>query len=276
MNYNKMQLFVFDVGHGSCNAIITPNNQLIMIDCGHKADPEWRPSDWINKQMLGISRLIISHFDEDHVSDLPYICDKCRFSFFMTNPYLHTSQIEREKRGNGSLGAGVTKAIELFRELPRKNDDNFYGIDIVPFYLKPNETKGLNNLSLVVFIQYGQISIFFPGDLGDDGWKILLEKSEFRRHLENVNIFIASHHGREDGFCKEVFDHCCKPDLIVISDKEIMYGSQEHQKYYGCVNEAGHIHKGRERKVLTTRNDNTIKFDIYPDGSFKTESLILA
>lgn len=275
MFFNQMQLYVFDVGHGSCNAIITPNNQLIMIDCGHKVDPEWRPSDWVKEENRVISKLIISHLDEDHVSDLPHICDKCRISFLYWNPFLSVSQIEREKRDNGSPGAGVSKAIELMRDLPYKKDDNNYGIEIIHFFLKPDGTKDLNNLSLVIFIQYGSNSICFPGDLGEDGWKKLLEKDEFRQHLENVNIFIASHHGREDGFCEEVFDSC-KPDLIVISDKEIMYGTQEHQMYYKHVNGTGHFHNNRNRKVLTTRTDGTIKFDIYPDGRFKTKSLDLS
>ncbi len=269
MNLGKTQLYVFDVEHGACNAIITPNNQLIMIDCGHNASTGWRPSDWVVQNRFNIKKLVVSNVDEDHVSDLCGIDERRPPEIISINSKLSANRIKMEKRENG-IGPGVKKYLEYKERYKQPAIKRGNGLDVSPFFHCPEDFSGLNNLSVVTFIEFGDAGIIFPGDLEKDGWEKFLERDDFCQHLENVNIFIASHHGRENGFCREVFDYC-NPDLIVISDKEIMYGTQEHSLYSNFSN--GILHDGRNRKVLTTRNDHTVKFDIYQDGSFRTESL---
>ena len=48
----------------------------------------------------------------------------------------------------------------------------------------------------------------FAGDLERAGWEMLLLNAAFRRELALVRILIASHHGRENGYCEDVFSHC--------------------------------------------------------------------
>jgi beta-lactamase superfamily II metal-dependent hydrolase len=78
----------------------------------------------------------------------------------------------------------------------------------------------------------------------------------FRYHLSRVNIFVASHHGRETGYCKEVFDYC-NPEIVIISDKEIVHETQNQQfkQHASGVPWNGGPEK---RYVLTTRSDGTI------------------
>lgn len=39
----------------------------------------------------------------------------------------------------------------------------------------------------------------------------MLKNADFRQRLAEVNVFVASHHGRENGYCEEVFQYC-KPE----------------------------------------------------------------
>lgn len=113
-----------------------------------------------------------------------------------------------------------------------------------------------NNLSLLSFVHYDGMGIVFPGDLEITGWKELLKNPEIRSHLNRVNIFVASHHGRESGYCEEVFNHCW-PEIIVISDKEIVHETQKQQyaKHASGIPWNG----GPERRyVLSTRSDGMI------------------
>jgi hypothetical protein len=82
-----------------------------------------------------------------------------------------------------------------------------------------------------------------------------------------VDIFIASHHGRESGYCENVFNYCT-PKLIIISDKSITETSitdtyRTYSQGLNVVSGNGSISK---RYVLTTRNDGAISLYIDPEG----------
>jgi beta-lactamase superfamily II metal-dependent hydrolase len=114
-----------------------------------------------------------------------------------------------------------------------------------------------NNLSLVLFLKYHNQSIIFPGDLEREGWLKLLENTDFRHDLAKVNIFVASHHGRFGGYCKEVFDYC-QPEIIVFSDKSIDYETQMTASLYGQHARGINFFDGKTRYVLTTRKNGKI------------------
>ena len=121
-----------------------------------------------------------------------------------------------------------------------------------------------NNLSLLIFVDVGGLSFVFPGDLERAGWLPLLEDPHVQGLLRRVNVFIASHHGRESGYCKEVFDYC-KPNLVVMSDGAIQYDTQRMAGTYGehATGEWFNAASGREfRKVLSTRNDGNLFWEL--------------
>jgi len=77
-------------------------------------------------------------------------------------------------------------------------------------------------------------------------------------------VFVASHHGRENGYCPEVFDHC-SPSLIVFSDGPVKYSTQKMADTYAQhASGAYFMNAGsREwRKVLTTRKDGNIWWNL--------------
>jgi len=124
-----------------------------------------------------------------------------------------------------------------------------------------------NNLSLVVFIKYAGVTFLFPGDLEREGWRALLARPDFRTRLSEVSILMASHHGRENGFCDEVF-RFCSPYAVVISDKQIVHDTQRTPDYRAVVRDTGVKVRttGKRRHVLTTRRDGWIQFDVIDSG----------
>ncbi len=72
-------------------------------------------------------------------------------------------------------------------------------------------------------------------------------------------MFVASHHGRRNGFCADVFGYC-KPELIVFSDSSIVHDTQQtaglYRPYTGGVMFGDNV----KRHVLTTRNNGNITF----------------
>ena len=119
------------------------------------------------------------------------------------------------------------------------------------------EFTDTNNLSLVSFIHYDGMGIIIPGDLEREGWLKLLQDSQFCSNLARVNIFIASHHGRENGYCEAVFKYC-SPDIFVISDKEIVHDTQDNV-YATHASGVPFNNNSDTRYVLTTRSDGSIR-----------------
>ena len=92
----------------------------------------------------------------------------------------------------------------------------------------------------------------------------LQRNPQVRGFLNRVNVFVASHHGRENGYCREVFDYC-KPSLIVMSDGAVQYDTQLMANTYGehAYGEWFNTASGQERrKVVTTRNDGSIFWEL--------------
>lgn len=75
-------LQIFDVEHGAC-ALLTvtaPNGGVrrLLIDCGHNASTRWTPGGHLKSLgVTQIEQLIITNYDEDHVSGYRSLADHC-------------------------------------------------------------------------------------------------------------------------------------------------------------------------------------------------------
>ena len=130
------------------------------------------------------------------------------------------------------------------------------GIQVQVFHNNYPSFEDTNNLSLLIFLDIGDLSFVLPGDLEQPGWVELLKNPYVHTLLGRVNIFVASHHGRESGYCREVFNHC-SPQFVIMSDGPVQYDTQEMANMYG-QHASGGLFNGQTRKVLTTRNDGSL------------------
>jgi len=260
-----MEVHIFDVEHGSCNAIVAPSGNLLLIDCGHNDTTGWRPWSWVASRRLPVANLTISNFDEDHLTDLPNLRRTARIQSLTVNWNLTPDWVRRSKRAG--MGPGVTAAVEMMQQYgggqPASID--WGGCSISNFYHSPSLFDDENSLSVVTFIHYEGIRMVFPGDLTERGWRAFLGDASFRLWLERTNIFVASHHGRIDGYCPEVFSYC-RPSVVIISDKSIMYDTQ--QVDYGQHATGIRWNSSQVRYCLTTRNDGKLAITPTSGGGF--------
>jgi beta-lactamase superfamily II metal-dependent hydrolase len=117
-------------------------------------------------------------------------------------------------------------------------------------------------------------TILFGGDLERPGWRQLLKNPAFRAKLATTTVYVASHHGRENGCCDEIFD-ICHPELVIFSDGRKQYGTQETRDWYARrtrgildLGRPGGLLRQPLRKVMTTRRDGTITIEVGIDGRF--------
>ena len=253
-----MEIKIFNVEHGFCALITSDSGQIILIDCGTNNTTGFSPSAYLS--FLGyrlINKLIITNFDEDHLSDLNNIFSLFVIGSFHRNPSIDPGSLKRIKLQNSTLSHNMETYLTMHSSFVHEVSEcgTVPGININHFWNKYPLFQDSNNLSLVTFMQCGNINIVFPGDIEKQGWEALLASPLFCYYLRKVNIFVASHHGRENGYHSNVFSYC-KPDLVVISDESIQYDTQETEY---CQHANGKFIPGTGvRYSLTTRNDGVI------------------
>ncbi|MBM3206668.1 MAG: MBL fold metallo-hydrolase [Candidatus Staskawiczbacteria bacterium] len=278
-----MNVKIFDVDQGNAALIISPMGHTILLDCGHNSDTGFRPSQYLRG--LGIDGfeknldlLVLSHADQDHISDIHNV-SRLNPAVLARNADVSPQRIRQVKIETAGF---VEPEVEQYIALQERYNSpifvpNWGGVILEYFRNDPINFEDLNDLSLVTFARYGNTGLVLPGDLSKQGWDYLInnhpQKDLFRENLKKTNIFVASHHGREDGYSEEIFKFC-QPDIIIFSDKGIEHDTQLTQNLY-AKHAKGILFSGmgnsNYRYILTTRNDGPI--DISTDGVRFTVSI---
>ena len=265
---------VWDVQHGLAIHVETPNGRMIVVDLGvgdiTAALPNFSPIRYLASQGIStIDYLIVTHPHRDHLDDI----------LNLNPPYVHVLHRPRHlnepaiRSGNRTRDSEViTRFLQMdahfVNPVPAGSSTgtpaNFGGVEIAFFQPTSCPLDNLNDHSTVVFFRYAGRTVLVPGDNESPSWRELLAYRAFRDWLQTVNVMIAPHHGREAGYCEDLFE-ICSPQLVIASDGP---GSDTSavQKYrtksagWPVRSRANHTHE--DRFVLTTHHDGTIQIAI--------------
>jgi beta-lactamase superfamily II metal-dependent hydrolase len=269
-----MKVITFDVEHGSSHIIRTLNDQVFMIDAG--STENFSPAlhilnNWGTKYVRWFT---LTHHDADHLTDIDKIAENLQV-MTLDQPLLDEAQLSQLYTEEFSTPLEVFLEFRkqfIFPALPISHPSyDWGGVQFAAFGNKFTdfENPNINDLSIATFAHYMGWTFMFPGDLEVPGWKKLLEIPEFCEWLKRVDVFITSHHGRESGFCEEVFSYC-SPRIFIMSDKSRSETScpdkyRPFAQGLSVMNSAGET---KSRFVLTTAKDGAIYFYIDPEGRY--------
>lgn len=270
-----MRVYIFDVGYGSCAGILTPNGRVLLLDCARHSPEGWSP----HKELVGawVDTLFFLNLDEDHLSGLPELLSQVPIGALFSNPSVASAQLAHLK-AEGGMCRGVFRAHTLFANLgaPFAGDwatQDLGGVVWRAFWNRYPAFQSTNDLSLVLFVEFGGFVILFGGDMEEKGWENLMLSPEFRALLPRVNVFVASHHGRENGRHEDLMA-AMQPNLVIFSDGPKQFGSQDTTDWYRQrttgvldLDEHGQI-RDRRRRVMTTRANGRIVIDANRFGGF--------
>jgi beta-lactamase superfamily II metal-dependent hydrolase len=270
-----LEIVVYDVKHGNFILILTPNGKTIVQDLGQgsydKSSETWSPLKHLNDNW-DINKLdyaVVTHPDLDHIEDIQNL-DRYTVDNFVRPIHLTEEEIMENVRESdrGVFQSYVnmdTHMANLMRSDQKKleiSPEKTGGVEITFFRPKENSTSNFNNHSIVTVVEYGDKKMVLPGDNEAPSWRELLEMDDFVESIEETDIFLAPHHGREDGFCEDIFDHF-NPKLTVVSDGE--YGDTSATSKYNRVTEGYTVldTDGNEdsKEVVTTRKDGYIRIE---------------
>lgn len=273
---DKTDILIFDVGLGQ-SIFVYPHSQPeygMLIDCGNT--PEFDPINYlIDRRYISngvLKNLTLTNYDQDHFSGFPNLREKVFIETINFAKNLTSSEIKDLKEK--PLTEAVKKVCDIKDEYVHSPVNYNPPYAIQPFHLQKEHLDKVdtNNLSQVIFIEHYDTVVCVSGDLEEKGWQTLLQANPvIKDWLKRTNIFIASHHGRENGYCPDVFSHC-KPECIIISDKGIIHDTQKNMSaVYGTHVSTNGIKLGvnssEPRKVLTTRDDGHIYIQLMTGGT---------
>jgi len=255
---------ILNVEHGFCAYAVGSDGGVLLFDCGHGS--AIRPSTYL--PALGITsirRFFVTNYDEDHISDLLAVRQNLYLEVLTRNASMSSAQIRSLKTPPISPAMNeLLGMVDSFTGGVTAGQLEPLGLRVWFFHNDYPTFTDTNNLSLLTFVDVGHLSFVLGGDLELPGWLKLLERSHVQGLLERVNVFVASHHGRESGYCREVFDYC-RPRLIVMSDGPIQHDTQLMANTYArhASGEMFNTASGQEqRKVVTTRKDGNIFWNV--------------
>jgi hypothetical protein len=281
----EMWVTIFDVEHGACAVLEHSNSpKLAMIDSGHNDSEGWYPSQYLTEQRgrSELDYLFITNADHDHMSDLNGLWEAgISVTTLCRSPGISAADLRRIKvrdAGGGCLSDDIERFLQVHEGYTGPNlypfDQNMGGVTVKMFWNTYPTVRTTNDLSLATFFEFSGFKILFPGDLMRDGWLELLQREDFRDELDTTTVLVASHHGRDSGYCDEIFEQpefgrIWHPQCVVFSDNSPQHGTQEGmaQKYGNrCTDRGIRTHGGHQRWVLTTRDDGWIQFRVGADN----------
>jgi beta-lactamase superfamily II metal-dependent hydrolase len=272
-----LEITIWDVNHGNAAYIKTPNGRHIVVDMGDAEN--FSPFQTLHGQgVRNVDVAVITHPHRDHLDDI--------FNFHLLSPTVlwrpsHLSDaevragnrdedsavIERYLQIHNWFTGPVTPAVDL--RVPA----NFGGAEFQIFAPRYCNRNNLNNHSLVVVASYAGLKMVIPGDNEAPSWLELLNDAAFVAAVRGADIFLASHHGREAGYCPELFEAMGRPRLVVISDGAFSDTSatsrySNHARGWKVYDPAG---ASETRYCLTTRSDGhvTIKLGWSADPRYR-------
>jgi len=276
---SELFYIVYDVQHGSASYMKTPVEKHIMFDLGTGSikDRNLTFSPLLNLKnkwrVMQLDEVVITHPHRDHIDDI--------FNFDTLSPrILHRPKhlTEADIRGDSRNASGEQKKIDKYLEIHNRYNTpvpagenptlaaNNGNVEFKFFTPTQCPRDNINNHSIVTVVTYLGVKLLIPGDNEEKSWQDLLARKDFVEAIKGTTVMLASHHGRENGFCPDLFK-IITPDLVIISDGPEGTTSVT-DKYYNATSVPGtqvwvrSVGEFQTRWVLTTRNDKAISVRI--------------
>ena len=213
----NLKIYFVDVGQGDCTLIKTPTNKNILIDGGGSEFGNFDVGENIllpyllDRRILNIDYLMISHFDSDHIGGLFSIIEN-----------LNVKNIIISKQGKES------ENLKRFYEIINKKKINVYTvkkgdyikIDKYSYFeiLFPEaeliQENILNNNSIVARFNALDFSMLFTGDIEEIAESRLVEIYKNSKKLE-ADVLKVAHHGSKTSTTLSFLD-LVKPKIVFI------------------------------------------------------------
>lgn len=220
----KTEIAYLDVGQGSSSFVRLPHDRTLLIDGGNKSSSGFDVGERViarylwKKQIWRLDDVIITHPDSDHYNGLRFIIRHFQPDrLWINGDSRQSEQYDELLRFAAATGVGIIKpasgqCMDEERDaqvvfLNGARDGASSGV-----LFRGGEPLSVNDRSLVIKVQHGNVSFLFPGDISFTGEELLLRDGRDVR----ADILLAPHHGSR-GSSSRSFIAAVDPRIIVVS-----------------------------------------------------------
>ena len=199
-----------DVGQGDCTLVYSPDNGVILVDSG-EADKAQTVINYLKS--LGIETIdycIVTHPHSDHMGSMAQIMSEFNIENLII-PELSEINIPTTKTYENFLLSAEENADEI---IPAQAGTTYSVGDIALSVLGPvSQNEDLNNMSVVVKVEYKESSFLITGDCSFDEEDELMENDYNALESDVIKI---GHHG-SSGATSADWLEAVNPQIGVIS-----------------------------------------------------------
>ena len=227
---------------------------------------------WHLRHRVGVRELaaaVISHPHRDHIDDIANL--DALPPRVLLRPTLTEAEVRGDNRAQDNEKVNRYLAYDNHYRGGVSPDggplraDRPDGVSIRSFLPSRCPADNLNNRSVVTVVSYAGSKLLLCGDNEPPSWLELLADPNFRQAVAGTDVLLAPHHGRDSGFCPELF-RFITPKLTVISDGRFCDSSATTRYKAVTSGWTTHYRNGRaseRRFCLTTRKDGDVTVEMY-------------
>lgn len=251
---------IWNVDLGLAVHVKAPSGKNIVVDLGSSKEVSPLNKEWLSP----IEYMVLTHPHQDHFSDINNIGFREPKILWRTHAYTNEELLAQSDSPLMKQYIEFCDKYSASAEQPINNPANgilFLGMEVKTFHATKCDKKNINNTSAIVVIQLGIAKVVICGDNQIESLQELMQDPEFVAAIQNAQVLVAPHHGRETGYLEE-FVKMVNPRLTIISDtikSELSAVDKYSKQSEGCDvvnNKTGEVVR---RECLTTRKDGNIE-----------------
>lgn len=225
-----------DVGQGSCT-VIQSGSDAVLIDAGEREYSSKVLSFLEENGIDHLSCVIASHPHSDHIGAMSTVLDKMGADKVYM-PYICDEYEPTSKTYLRLLTTLDEKNIDT--EFLEENTSFTFGGATVDIIVPVEQTRSLNNMSLITKVEYGKMSALILADAENDEISSVLEANE--GYNFSAHTVALGHHGSRTSLSEDLISEMRPSYIAVIS--------------CGEGNSYGHPHE----EVIEFLEDNAIEY----------------
>lgn len=243
----KAELYInfIDVGQGDAIFIRTAEGSTLLIDGGDNSEADRALNQEMFFPLCRLDHIILTHPHADHYKGLEKILKRCSVGELTFNDI---------SSGSGALDSFRQIITDKFVKNNFLGDEISFGKGNIKILWPPRELmnsgiKNLNDVSIVVFLDYGNFEGLFLGDL-QDNYQDDLDLSSIKSQIQGkLDVLKVAHHGSHNGVYIPLISEL-KPEKCIVS--------------VGSDNKFGHPDAGSMRE-LTESGCEVLRTDLIGD-----------
>ena len=260
------EVHFFDVGQGDATLIMLKDGTNLLVD-GGTSFGRFDVGQILIKPLreLGVKKLdaiIATHDDRDHIGGLATLIKRMDVKSYYDNGLPENTAGMAELRRLVREKNIPYKVLRAGMELPLNDGSSLEVIHPTDTFIEKNRNAKDNNLSLVMLLKTGGLSVLLTGDM---------EKRVEKRLLKNgaalsADVLKVPHHGSRTSSTQKFLD-AVSPKIAVISAGQynrFRHPSKEVTRRY--VKKGVELYSTKEQGEIVLRiNDGEIKVSSYVD-----------